>query len=222
MTFKEYFSKNLGKSIEFDGVYPYQCCDLANDYMQKCFNIFTYYPYNFNAQQYFTRFNEVSALVKNFTKIANTPEFVPMQGDICIFKSSDNIGHISVATGEGDTRHFYSYDQNWNGHSFVAKEKHTYTNFLGVLRYKGNALDITGLKRGDNNAGVLAFKMLLKLAKVCKIINTGVDFNGIFGKGTEKATNEILRKLKKKENGIAGTKLITELYRAIYDEIVGF
>lgn len=222
MTFKEYFSKNLGKSIEFDGVYPYQCCDLANDYMQKCFNIFTYYPYNFNAQQYFTRFNEVSALVKNFTKISNTPDFVPAQGDICIFKSADNIGHISVATGEGDTRHFYSYDQNYNGHKFVAKEKHTYTNFLGVLRYKGNSLDTTGLKRGDNNAGVFAYKMLLKLAKVCKIINTGVDFNGIFGKGTEKATNEILRKLKKKENGIAGTKLITELYRAIYDEIVGF
>ena len=89
MTFKEYVSKTIGKSVEFDGVYPYQCCDLVNDYMQKCFNVFTYYPYNFNAQQYFTRFNEVSALVKNFTKISNTLDFVPMQGDICIFKSAD-------------------------------------------------------------------------------------------------------------------------------------
>ena len=70
MTFKEYISKNLGKSIDFDGVFGFQCCDLVNDYMQKCFNIFTYYPHNFNAQQYFTRFNEVSALVKNFTKIS--------------------------------------------------------------------------------------------------------------------------------------------------------
>lgn len=74
--------------------------------MQKCFNVFTYYPRNFNAQQYFTRFNEVSALVKNFTKISNTPEFVPMQGDICVFKSVDNIGHISIATGEGNTSYF--------------------------------------------------------------------------------------------------------------------
>lgn len=222
MTFKEYFAKNLGKSIEFDGVYPYQCCDLVNDYMQKCFNIFTYYPYNFNAQQYFTRFKEVSALVKNFTKISNTPDFVPMQGDICIFKSADNIGHISVATGEGNVSYFYSYDQNWNGHNFVSKEKHSYTNFLGVLRYKGNALDTKGLKRGDNNAGVFAYKMLLKLAKTCKIINTGVDFNGVFGKGTEKATNEILRVLKKKENGIAGIKLINALYEAILNNIVNF
>ena len=189
MTFNEYFSKNIGKSIEFDGVYPYQCCDMVNDYMQKCFNIFTYYPYNFNAQQYFTRFNEVSALVKNFTKISNTPEFVPMKGDICVFKSADNVGHISVATGEGNTKYFYSYDQNYNGHKYVAKEKHTYTNFLGVLRYKGNALDTTGLKRGDNNSGVYAYKMLLKLAKTCKIISTNVDFDGIYGKGTEKATN---------------------------------
>lgn len=222
MTFKEYISKTLGKKIEFDGVYPYQCCDLVNDYMQKCFNVFTYYPYNFNAQQYFTRFNEVSALVKNFTKISNTPEFVPMQGDICIFKSADNIGHISIATGEGNTSYFYSYDQNYNGHNFVAKERHTYTNFLGVLRYKGNALDTTGLKRGDNNAGVYAYKMLLKLAKTCKIISTSVDFNSIYGKGTEKATNEILRKLKKKENGIAGVKLINALYEAILDKIVNF
>lgn len=222
MTFNEYFSKNLGKSIEFDGVYPYQCCDLVNDYMQKCFNIFTYYPHNFNAQQYFTRFKEVPALVKNFTKISNTPDFVPMKGDICVFKSADNIGHISVATGEGNTSYFYSYDQNWNGHSFVAKETHICTNFLGVLRYKGNSFDTKGLKRGDNNVGVLAYKMLLKLAKTCKIINTGVDFNGVFGKGTEKATNEILRKLKKKENGIAGTKLINALYEAILDKIVNF
>ena len=220
MTFKEYISKTLGKSIEFDGVFPYQCCDLVNDYMQKCFNVFTYYPYNFNAQQYFTRFKEVSALVKNFTKISNTPDFVPMQGDICVFKSADNIGHISIATGEGNTRYFYSYDQNYNGHNFVAKERHTYTNFLGVLRYKGNSLDISGLKRGDNNAGVYAYKMMLKLAKTCKIISTGVDFNGIYGKGTEKATNEILRKLKKKENGIAGVKLINALYEAILDKIV--
>ena len=88
MTFKEYIFKNLGKSIDFDGIYSFQCCDLVNDYMQKCFNVFTYYPYNFNAQQYFTRFNEVSALVKNFTKISNTPDFVPMQGDICVFTGS--------------------------------------------------------------------------------------------------------------------------------------
>lgn len=222
MNFNEYFSKNLGKSIEFDGVYPYQCCDLVNDYMQKCFNIFTYYPYNFNAQQYFTRFKEVSALVKNFTKISNTPDFVPMQGDICVFKSTDNIGHISVATGEGNVKYFYSYDQNWNGHHFVTKEMHSYKNFLGVLRYNGNSLDTKGLKRGDTNVGVFAYKMLLKIAKVCKIINTGVDFNGVFGKGTEKATNEILRKLKKKENGIAGTQLIEALCDAIIDEIVNF
>lgn len=222
MTFKEYVSKNLGKSIDFDGVYGIQCCDLVNDYMQKCFNIFTYYPCNFNAQQYFTHFNEVPALVKNFTKISNTPEFVPMQGDICVFKSSDNIGHISIAAGEGNTSYFYSYDQNWNGHKYVAKEKHNYTNFLGVLRYKGNALDTTGLKRGDDNAGVYAYKMLLKLSKTCKIISAGVDFNGIFGEGTEKATNEILRILKKKENGIAGKQLINALYEAILDKIVNF
>ena len=222
MTFNEYISKTLGKSIDFDGVYSYQCCDLVNDYMQKCFNIFTYYPYNFNAQQYFTRFNEVKALVKNFTKIPNTPDFVPMKGDICVFKSADNIGHISIATGEGNIGYFYSYDQNYNGHDFVTKERHTYHNFLGVLRYKGNALDTTGLKRGDNNVGVYAYKMLLKLAKTCKIINTGVDFNGVFGKGTEKATNEILRVLKKKENGIAGKQLINALYDAILDKIVNF
>jgi uncharacterized protein YjdB len=44
-------------------------------------------------------------------------------------------GHIAIATGEGTTSYFYSYDQNW-GTKAMKKIKHTYKGFLGVLRAK--------------------------------------------------------------------------------------
>jgi hypothetical protein len=42
-------------------------------------------------------------------------------------------GHVSIATGEGDTNSFVSFDMNWGGKEakFVT---HDYNYFLGVLR----------------------------------------------------------------------------------------
>lgn len=44
-------------------------------------------------------------------------------------------GHICIATGEGDTSYFNSWDQNW-GSKEMKIVRHNYTGFLGVLRYK--------------------------------------------------------------------------------------
>ena len=74
---------------------------------------------------------------KLFTKIANTADFVPEQGDIAVWgsKLGNTYGHVSIATGEGDTNKFYSYDLNW-GSKVVKKVQHSYKGFLGVLRPK--------------------------------------------------------------------------------------
>ena len=81
-------------------------------------------------------------MVKNFDRIANTPSFVPKKGDIVVWsKSMGGTGHIAIATGEGNTSYFYSYDQNW-GYPYepVTRHKHDYSKFLGVLRPKNQAL----------------------------------------------------------------------------------
>lgn len=141
MTFAEWVRAYNGKAIDWDGVSPYQCVDEIKCYVQMVFGIQTKgkgVSAWGNAKDYFLDFDN-----KNwggykkfhdagFVRIKNTPSFIPMKGDIVVWNNGA-YGHIGVATGEGDTKDFYSYDQNWGG-KYMHKVKHTYSFFLGVLR----------------------------------------------------------------------------------------
>jgi len=70
-------------------------------------------------------------------------------------------------------------------------------------------LDSSGFKRGDKSDGVLALKQLLMLS------GFKLDNNGIFGEGTQKAVNALLKKWGYSENGVAGTKFIKRLSESI-------
>ena len=80
-------------------------------------------------------------------------------------------------------------------------------------------LDSQGYKKGQTSDGVLAIKELLLLAKTLKIHSQGVDENGIFGTGTEKAVNGLLKKWGYTENGIAGDNFIKKLTAEIKKKI---
>ena len=73
-------------------------------------------------------------------------------------------------------------------------------------------LDSVGFKFKDSDNGVLALKKLLMLAKQKKLITATVDSTPIFGSGTLKAVNELLKKWGYNENGIAGSKFVSMLY----------
>jgi hypothetical protein len=138
MTYKEFITKYNGKGIDYDGVAGVQCVDLAKQYLHDVFGIS---PGAWgDAHAYYDNFNNIPALKNNFTRIANTADFVPEQGDIVVWSSalsSGGWGHIAIATGEGDATYFYSYDQNWTGkHDVCTKVRHTYKCVLGVLRAK--------------------------------------------------------------------------------------
>ena len=87
-----------------------------------------------NAKDYYENFNNLP-LKNYFTRIANTASFVPQKGDILVWGAGlgNKYGHIAIATGEGNTSNFYSYDLNW-GSKTVHKVQHNYKGFLGVLR----------------------------------------------------------------------------------------
>lgn len=72
----------------------------------------------------------------NFDYIPNSPTAVPQKGDIVVFDGP--VGHVSVATGKGDTNTFESSDQNWNGKLFIQLVTHNYDDpkVLGWLRLK--------------------------------------------------------------------------------------
>lgn len=137
MNFEQYFKSVKGKSIDYDGVYGVQCFDLANSFIHDVYNIKNTFT-GMYAYQIYTDFDKQPCKSK-FTKIVNTPDYVPKKGDIIVWSKDLNgtAGHVAVATGEGDETYFYSYDQNWTGHNEgVTRVKHNYNCVLGALRYK--------------------------------------------------------------------------------------
>ena len=142
MTFDEFIKKYLGEAVDFDGSCGVQCVDFAKMFIKYVLGIT---PKAIgNAHAYFDDFYEHKFLKNNFLRIKNTPDFVPMKGDICVWgKSLNGYGHIAIATGEGDTKHFFTYDQNWGGKT-IKMVAHDYKHFLGVLRPKDrSAIEVT-------------------------------------------------------------------------------
>ena len=148
MTLDNFINKYMGKATDYDGVYNAQCVDLIKLYLRDCFgiragtwgNAVDYYRYfkNKNWAGY-ERMNEA------FEIIPNTPDFIPVKGDICVFgeyfSKNHNNGHIGIATDKCTVNKLYIYDQNAKGKNDPMKIStygYTSKNFLGVLRPKYN------------------------------------------------------------------------------------
>lgn len=163
MTFNKWVKENLGKGIDYDGTYGVQCVDLAKHYIK---NVLGVTPQSIgNAIEYYNKRKTSEYLTKNFRWIDNTAEFIPKKGDLCVFTSKSGNGHISVATGEGTTSYFYSYDQNFPKakHEPMTKIKHSYTSFLGVLRpkkKKSTSLKYFKAYKGDGESIVDALEAI--------------------------------------------------------------
>lgn len=135
MNYQEFINNFNGKALDYDGAAGIQCVDLAKFYLNRVFGL---KPGAWgNAKDYYENYNNIPALKNNFTRIANTPSFVPKKGDIVIWGGGlgNTYGHIAISTGEGNTSQFYSYDMNW-GSKACKKVLHNYKGFLGVLRPK--------------------------------------------------------------------------------------
>lgn len=132
MNYQEFINEYNGKSFDYDDVSGVQCVDLIKMYLDKVFGI---KPDAWgHAKDYFENFRYL-ALQNYFKRIANTPDLIPQKGDIVVWGTGlgNKYGHIAIATGEGTTKQFYSYDLNWGGKT-VRRVLHNYTGFLGVLR----------------------------------------------------------------------------------------
>jgi hypothetical protein len=75
---------------------------------------------------------------QKFVKIPNTPEFVPQEGDICIWNKAKGggYGHIAVVYGDKqNVKTMTCLEQNWKPLT-VSIQEHDYKDVLGFLRPK--------------------------------------------------------------------------------------
>lgn len=145
MTFKKWISKVLGKFVRYNKTTKgYQCVDLAKSYLVDVYDFYKRYPQLENswawgdARSWYERYAYHKELTANFERIANTPTFVPIEGDMCVFTEHNDEGHICVAyNNNSTTSKMYTIDQNYNpAGSRVKYCTHRYVSegFLGVLR----------------------------------------------------------------------------------------
>ena len=124
--FDKFFAERLNKGIDVDGNGVY-CFDLANDYSVNLIG-----GKNFigeGAYEIYTNFANQPGK-ELYERIPNTPEFVPIKGDIMVWgQSLGKWGHVAICNGKGDTTWFESYEQNWTGNNDpVALIKHNYNH----------------------------------------------------------------------------------------------
>ena len=130
--FDQFFAKNNGKFLDFDGKYGAQCVDLVQYWSQAIGGpLFT----GLHAKDMYKQSPNF------YTWIANTAAAVPQKGDIVVWSGAYNggDGHIGIATGTGDTKTFEVFEQNDPLGSNSHLKTYTYANVLGWGRPPSHA-----------------------------------------------------------------------------------
>lgn len=147
MNLNEFIERYKGRRVEMDGVSKYACVDLVKAYAKYVLSL-EFKAFG-NAKDYYNNFKNIPLLYNNFDRIPNTPAFIPARGDIVVWNNG-TYGHIAIATGEGTTKWFNSFDQNYGINKKCRIVKHNYKHFLGVLRPR-NQTAIYGNKYNVGN-----------------------------------------------------------------------
>ena len=146
MTKSELITKTDAFFAEFDG----KAADYDHAYGNQCKDVFSYFNHDVIGNNTYI-YGDAVKLWDNcpsnlYEQILNTPSGVPQKCDIVIwhnigaYKDSNGktiyAGHVAIATGEGDTNNFKSFDENWPVGSLCHFQSHNYNNVIGWLRPK--------------------------------------------------------------------------------------
>lgn len=193
MTLNKWVKTHLGKYVKYNKYTSgYQCVDLAKSYCVEVFDFFKRYPELEkswawgDARKWYENYSYHRELTENFTRISNSPSFIPIAGDICIFTEHNKQGHICVAyDNKSTTSKIYTIDQNYNpAGSKVKYCTHRYGSegFLGVLRPKDRKVwgdvnvrskpsmsaDIIGEIRAGDTVNIIELDSTKKWARIGK------------------------------------------------------
>jgi len=104
MTYKKFKAKWLGKRVDIDGLFGFQCADLIKQYMKELYK--TPNGSYGDAIKYWT--NTHSAVLKNFTRVSGSKA---KQGDIVVLRGG-KYGHIGIADGNAGLLTIAILEQN--------------------------------------------------------------------------------------------------------------
>lgn len=111
-----YLKKQIGRKIDYDGWYGFQCFDSANDYWHYLFGhglqggSAVDIPTNATNKNYFK---------KEATVYKNTPSFLAKGGDVVVFPSTFGEGHGHVVVVLSATLNTITVvEQNWEGNGW--------------------------------------------------------------------------------------------------------
>ncbi len=139
MTLQSFITKYNGRYLEVAGSANAlnQCTDAANGYIRDVLGLpiieWT------NAQDF------PSKADSNFNVIQNTPTGVPVEGDLIIFKSVNNVGHISIFI-DGNANTFNSFDQNYPLGSPCHVQSHTYAHVISWMRCRIDTTEMPDIR----------------------------------------------------------------------------
>lgn len=133
ISFDAFITKYLGRGIDFDHFWGFQCFDLYRQYCQEVLGVPQSPPTGTAGA--ITIYN--TYLKKYFVWVNNTPTGVPQKGDIVIWNRwvwgvTGSAGHVAIFQS-GNVNSFISFDQNWPTHTLCHLQKHSYRGVKGWL-----------------------------------------------------------------------------------------
>lgn len=178
----KWLNNSIGKQYDFDGAYGYQCYDYANAYFNYMTGLRLSGMYAKNIHT-----DNASVLNNIATVHENTPNFLPLPGDIVIFNGryGGGCGHVAVVT-QATLNSFEVIEQNWQGGGYVngrpgwetaTRRWHQYDNPMWFIR-----LNYAGQKSIKNI--LPAKKSNVKKLKVALVPGHGYADPGAVGNGT--------------------------------------
>jgi len=172
MTAKEFIDWALKNGpLDWDKAYSAQCVDLFRFFHNKCINSLNQPKSVVGAKNFWTNYESDPVLNQNYSKIENTPEYVPKIGDVIIWKNG-TYGHIAIATGEGNTSKFKSLDQNYTNKNEIAIVEHTYGYVYGCFR----PLKITQDSMQDDLKSILDYYRVKTKDELIKMVDEQLKF----------------------------------------------
>lgn len=123
--------------------------------------------------------------------------------------------------------HQYTFTGRVNGVSGAVDLNRTDKDYPSIIKAAGKngfkperkVLDTSGCKFGDKTEAVYDLKRALTIAHQLNMVAQTVDDNNVFGKGTELAVNNLLRKWGYEQNGIAGSEFKKKLFKEILKKL---